>query len=148
MCFFCCFFSPPPASGLVRQFETILLLRAQDRTRRSGQNAVLPLRKDELLGDELPRGFAHDQLRRGALAPVPPSPDLRPLRQLHVPCQRDHESHGPLLQKDVEGRFAAEGRLACTDFTSPPLEKCSGRVFSFTLVLRSIRGERTWCNFI
>lgn len=110
------FLSPPPASGPVAHLETFVPLRAQDSAQRPGQNALAPLRKDELLGDELPRGFAHDQLRHRALAPVSACADLRPRHQLHLPRQCYHESRGPFLQKDVGPRFAAKQPLCCTEF--------------------------------
>lgn len=114
----CVCFLPPPASGPVHRFEAVVLLGTQDRSRLCGQIAVVQLRKDELLGDELPRGLPHDQLRGGAVAPVPPYPHLRFQHQLHVSCQRHHESRGPFLQKDVERRFRCQTAAPVSFFYS------------------------------
>lgn len=108
--------SSPLASGLIHQYQTILLLCAQDRAQLSGQAALVHLGQDELLGDELPRGFAHDQLRHGALAPVPSCSHHRPQHRLHVSRQCHHESRGPFVQKDVGWKFAAERPLRCFFF--------------------------------
>lgn len=145
------FLSPPPAPGPVAHLDTFVPLCAQDSAQRPGKNALAPLGKDELLGDELPRGFAHDQVRHRALAPVSTCADLRLRHQLHLSRQCYHESRGPFLQKDVGPRFAAKRPLCCTEFILfPPSASSitrSGLVFfgvffflSFPLVLCSIPG--------
>lgn len=146
----CVCFLPPPASGPVHRFEAVVLLGTQDRSRLCGQIAVVQLRKDELLGDELPRGLPHDQLRGGAVAPVPPYPHLRFQHQLHVSCQRHHESRGPFLQKDVERRFRCQTAAPVSFFYStcipgqaqwiPLPPPPTGAVFN--------PWERTRCTFI
>lgn len=86
------------ASGFVVQSGATLPLSPEDP---GWERPLCLFREAELLGDELPRGLAHVQLRPRTLAPVSQDLHLRPAHRPHPTQQCYHKCRGSVVQKDV-----------------------------------------------